>query len=331
MLRSSMSERGPLVHPSAIVHPSALIGRGSEVGPFCIVGEYVTIGERTKLLSNVVVNGHPTIGDDCTFYPFCSIGTASQDSKYSGERAYTSIGNRTIVRQYCSINRATGEGEVTSVGDDCLLLAYVHIAHNCRVGDGVTMSNLAQLAGHVHVDDNANIGGMAGTHQFLRIGEYSMVGGATKLTRDAPPFFLVEGNPAQVYGLNSVGLRRGPVRAGHLEVTLRPLLFAAALLASEGAPAVAAPSPAPTGATRVEVSPERILDMAELEVSFDTVRAEYYRKPNPQVLLDGARVGIVSYLRPRGIGAPALAYPHATGTYAHDLHELDNEVYEAFR
>ena len=71
--------------------------------------------------------------------------------------------------------------------------------------------------------------------------------------------------------------------------------------------------------------------MAELEVSFDTVRAEYYRKPNPQVLLDGARVGIVSYLRSRGVAAPVLAYPHATGVYAHDLHELDNEVYEAFR
>ena len=106
-------------------------------------------------------------------------------------------------------------------------------------------------------------------------------------------------------------------------MTLRPLLFAAALLASEGAPAVAAPSPAPTGATRVEVSPERILDLAELEVSFDTVRAEYYRKPNPQVLLDGARVGIVSYLRSRGVAAPVLAYPHATGVYSHDLHELD--------
>jgi carboxyl-terminal processing protease len=114
-------------------------------------------------------------------------------------------------------------------------------------------------------------------------------------------------------------------------MTLRPLLLAAALLASGGAPATAAPSPAATGVTSVEVSPQRILDMAELEVSFDTVRAEYYRKPNPQVLLDGARVGIVSYLRSRGIAAPVLAYPHATGVYAHDLHELDNEVYEAFR
>jgi UDP-N-acetylglucosamine acyltransferase len=203
-----MRKRGPTIHPTALVHPSAVIGSGSEVGPFCIVGEHVTIGERTKLLANLVVNGYTTIGDDCTFYPFSSIGTASQDRKYEGERAYTTIGNRTVIREYCSINRATGEGEVTSVGDDCLLLAYVHIAHNCRVGNGVTMSNLAQLAGHVIVEESANIGGMAGTHQFLRIGAYSMVGGATKLTRDVPPFFLAEGNPAQVYGLNSVGLRR---------------------------------------------------------------------------------------------------------------------------
>jgi len=196
------------IHPSAIVDPSAVVGRGSEIGPFCIVGEHVKIGDRTTLLANVVVNGFTAIGDDCTFYPFCSIGTSSQDRKYEGERAYTTIGNRTTVREYCSINRATGEDEVTAVGDDCLLLAYVHIAHNCKIGNGVTMSNLAQLAGHVEVSDHANMGGTAAAHQFVRIGTYAMIGGATKLTRDAPPFFLVEGNPAQVYGLNSVGLRR---------------------------------------------------------------------------------------------------------------------------
>ena len=197
-----------MIHPTAIVHPNAELGRNIEVGPYCIVGEHVRIGDRTKLLAHVVVNGHTSIGEDTTIYPFCSIGLPSQDRKDVGERSYTQIGDRTTIREYVSIHRATGPEEVTSIGDDCLLLAYVHIAHNCRVGNGVTMSNLAQLAGHVHVDDNANIGGMAGTHQFLRIGAYSMVGGATKLTRDVPPFFLVEGNPAQAYGLNSVGLRR---------------------------------------------------------------------------------------------------------------------------
>jgi UDP-N-acetylglucosamine acyltransferase len=197
-----------MIHPTAIVHPSARLAKGAEVGPYCIVGENVSIGARTKLLAHVVVNGHTKIGEDCEIYPFSSLGMASQDRKSQGELAFTTIGDRTTLREYVSVHRATGEGQTTSIGSDCLLLAYVHIAHNCRIGNGVTMSNLAQLAGHVVVEDFANIGGMVGSHQFVRIGAYSMIGGATKLTRDVPPYFLVEGDPARVWGLNSVGLRR---------------------------------------------------------------------------------------------------------------------------
>jgi UDP-N-acetylglucosamine acyltransferase len=155
-----------------------------------------------------VVNGWTEIGEDCLLYPFSTVGAASQDRKYAGERALTRVGNRTILREYVSIQRATGPNEVTAVGDDCLLLAYVHIAHNCVLGDGITMSNLAQVAGHVQVGDYVTIGGHTGVHQFTRIGRHAMVGGMTKLTKDVPPFFLVEGNPCEPYGLNSVGLRR---------------------------------------------------------------------------------------------------------------------------
>jgi UDP-N-acetylglucosamine acyltransferase len=197
-----------VIHPTAIVHPSAKISRTAEIGPFCLVGEHVTIGERTQLLANVVVNGYTTIGTDSVVHPFASVGTPSQDRKAADEIAYTTIGNRTIIREYVSIHRATGPGETTSIGDDCLLLAYSHVAHNCRVGNDVTMSNLVQLAGHCVVEDHAGLGGMAGAHQGVRVGAHAFVGGMTKLVRDVPPFFLAEGNPAQVYGLNSVGLRR---------------------------------------------------------------------------------------------------------------------------
>jgi UDP-N-acetylglucosamine acyltransferase len=197
-----------LIHPTAIVHPKATIGEGAEIGPFCVVGEHVTIGARTKLLAHVVVNGFTTIGDDSRIHPFCSIGAPSQDRKYHGEVAYTTIGSRTEIREYVSVHRATGKSEITSVGDDTLLLAYVHIAHNCRIGNHVTMSSTAQLAGHVIVEDHVTIGGQTGVHQFVRIGEFAMVGGISKITRDVPPYFLVEGNPATPYGLNKVGLRR---------------------------------------------------------------------------------------------------------------------------
>ena len=197
-----------MIHPTAIVHPNANIARGVDIGPYCLVGEDVSIGKGTVLQAHVVINGWTSIGEDCEIYPFATIGAASQDRKYAGERAYTKIGSRTVLREYVSVQRATGEDQVTAVGDDCLLLAYVHIAHNCVLGNNVTMSNLAQLAGHVEVADYVTIGGQAGVHQFTRIGRYAMVGGASKITKDVPPFFLIEGNPAEPYGLNSVGLRR---------------------------------------------------------------------------------------------------------------------------
>lgn len=202
-----------MIHPTAIVHPNANIDRGVEIGPYCIVGENVSIGRGSVLQAHVVINGWTTIGEDSKIFPFATIGAASQDKKYLGERAYTRVGSRTIVREYVSIQRATGEDQVTAVGDDCLFLAYVHIAHNCTIGNSVTMSNLAQLAGHCIIEDHALIGGATALHQFTRVGSYAMVGGASRLTRDVPPFFLVSGNPAEPYGLNSVGLRRAEFSA----------------------------------------------------------------------------------------------------------------------
>jgi UDP-N-acetylglucosamine acyltransferase len=198
-----------VIHPTAIVHPNAEIGKNVEIGPYCVVGEHAKIGARATLLAHVVITGRTSIGEDAVIHPFASIGAPSQDRKADlDEIAYTTIGARTVIREYVSIHRGTGHNSVTSVGDDTLLLAYVHIAHNCRIGNHVTMSNLAQLAGQVVVEDYAGIGGMAGIHQDVRIGRYAFVGGYAKLGRDVPPFFLVDGNPPAVYGLNSVGLRR---------------------------------------------------------------------------------------------------------------------------
>lgn len=199
-----------MIHPSAVVHPNAKVSKTADIGPYCVVGEHVTVGARAKLLAHVVVTGRTTIGEDATIHPFTTIGAPSQDRKAEeGEVAYTTIGARTVIREYASIHRGSADaGGVTAVGDDCLLLAYTHVAHNCRVGNYVTMSNLAQLAGHVVVEDHALIGAMAGVHQFVRVGRYAMVGGYAKLGRDLPPYFLADGNPPAVYGLNAVGLRR---------------------------------------------------------------------------------------------------------------------------
>ena len=110
-----------MIHPTAIVHPNANIARGVDIGPYCLVGENVSIGKGTVLQAHVVINGWTSLGQDCEIYPFATIGASSQDRKYTGERAFTKIGSRTVLREYVSVQRATGEDAVTAVGDDCLL------------------------------------------------------------------------------------------------------------------------------------------------------------------------------------------------------------------
>jgi len=70
------------------------------------------------------------------------------------------------------------------------------------------MANAANLAGHIHVEDYAIIGGLSGVHQFTRIGAHCIIGGASAVTKDVPPFVTASGNFAKLFGLNLVGLKR---------------------------------------------------------------------------------------------------------------------------
>jgi len=123
------------------------------------------------------------------------------------------VGDRNVIREHVTINRATSAGDATRIGDDNLFMAYVHVAHDCRIGDGNVLANGVTLAGHVVVEDHVTIGGMTGLHQFIRVGAMAMVGAMSRLAQDVPPYMLVEGSPPKVYGPNVVGLRRHGVDA----------------------------------------------------------------------------------------------------------------------
>src|SRR6202790_2241360 len=153
------------IHAAAIVDASAKVDESAEIGPYCILGAEVRIGPRTRLMAHVYVEGPIEIGEDNIFYPYSTVGVASQDLKYKGERSETRIGNRNKIREFVTIHRGTaGGGMITSIGDDNLLMAYVHVAHDVHVGDHCVLSNAATLGGHVRVGDWAWIGASSGVH-----------------------------------------------------------------------------------------------------------------------------------------------------------------------
>ena len=104
----------------AVVHESARIGEDVTIGPFAIVGPNVTIGRGTTLAGMALVEKDTVIGEDCKLGHSAVIGTDPQDLKYHGETTHLVIGDRTTVREFATINRATGgeDDEPTRVGSD---------------------------------------------------------------------------------------------------------------------------------------------------------------------------------------------------------------------
>src|SRR5881398_2471617 len=196
------------IHPTAIVDPGAELGAGTIVGPYCVIGPDVVLGPNCWLQQHVTLCGPMRAGAGNKFYASCSIGQQTQDLKYQGEPTYLEIGDENTFREFVTISRSTTNIGKTRIGNRGTFLAYSHVAHDCEVGDAVVFSNNGTLAGHVEVGDHAVIGGLTAVHQFCRIGRFAITGGCSKIVQDIPPFMIADGNPAEIRGVNLVGLER---------------------------------------------------------------------------------------------------------------------------
>ncbi|MEO9821621.1 MAG: acyl-ACP--UDP-N-acetylglucosamine O-acyltransferase [Paracoccaceae bacterium] len=203
------------IHPSALIEEGAQIDATATVGPFCVVGPDVVLGPDVELRSHVVISGRTDVGEGTMIFPFSVIGEIPQDLKYKGEQSRLVIGKRNRIREHVTMNGGTdGGGGLTRIGDDGLFMAGCHIAHDAEIGDRVIVVNSAAVAGHVVLEDDVIIGGLAGIHQFVRIGRGAIIGAVTMVTNDVIPYGLVQASRGELDGLNLVGLkRRGVARS----------------------------------------------------------------------------------------------------------------------
>jgi len=182
------------------------------VGPCAVIARNTTIGARTKI------------------FQFASVGEDSQDLKYRGEPSRLEIGDECRIREFASIHRGTeGGGMLTRLGNRVLVMNYVHVAHNCRIGDDVILTNGSQIAGHCVIEEYAAVEGMAGVHQFCRIGGHAFVAAGAKVAQDVPPYSMVAGaERARLVGINEIGLqRRGftPETISALKAAMRTIFY----------------------------------------------------------------------------------------------------------
>lgn len=198
-----------MIHPTAIIGDGARLAPDVSIGAYSIIGEHVEIGAGTQIGPHVVVTGHTRIGQDNRIFQFASLGEIPQDKKYRGEPTRLEVGDRNVIREFCTFNCGTvQDAGVTRIGSDNWIMAYVHIAHDCVVGDHTIFANNSSLAGHVKVADYAILGGFTLVHQFCHIGAHAITGINSTVFMDVPAYVTAAGNPAQPHGINSEGLKR---------------------------------------------------------------------------------------------------------------------------
>lgn len=202
------------IHATAIVSPEAEIGENVVIGPYSVIDGKVSIGSGTVLGAFVRVMDFVSIGVDCRIWENSVLGGEPQDHDFKGEESWVRIGDEVVLREAVTVNRASGEGNETFVGDRSMLMEGVHVAHNVRVGKDVTIANKSGLSGYSSLGDGTVMSGLSGLHQFVSVGKYCMIGGASKVVKDVPHYAMVDGHPAKVYGLNVVGLRRAGFTSG---------------------------------------------------------------------------------------------------------------------
>jgi UDP-N-acetylglucosamine acyltransferase len=196
------------IHQTAVISSRARVAPGVRVGPYAVIEDDVRIGAGCEIGAHAVIKRFTTLGERNRVFEHAILGGEPQDVKFKMEESRLVIGDDNLIREGVTLHRASGEGAATLIGSRNFLMIGCHVAHNCVIGDDNILANEVALAGHIIIEDHAFLSNNVGCHQFVRIGRFAMIGGKSKIVQDVLPFFITDGNPPRVRGLNSVGLRR---------------------------------------------------------------------------------------------------------------------------
>ncbi|RYU15639.1 acyltransferase [Nocardioides iriomotensis] len=183
---------------------------GIEVGPGLNADQDVLIGYHVAR----DVDQHLTLGGGANLRS----GTVIYVGSEIGERFET--GHHVIVREQCRIGDDVSLWSNTVVDYGCRLGSRVKIHSNCYVAQhteidddaflapGVTLANdlypgqadSARLMSGPRIGAGAQLGVNVTVLPFVRIGEGTLVGAGSVVTRDLPAGVVAYGNPATIHG-----------------------------------------------------------------------------------------------------------------------------------
>ena len=189
-----------MIDKTTIIENGASIADNVIIGPFCFIGKDAVIASGVTIASNVIIKGKTTIEEDVKIFSFATIGH---------EKSTIRVGKKTHIREFVQIGTQECEDEQNiDISHDNFIMAYVQILSGVKIANNCVITNAVRLYENVRCDERVIIGGLSSIEANNHIGTGVMIGGASYVSNDVPPFCLIEGNRSSIKGLNIIGLRR---------------------------------------------------------------------------------------------------------------------------
>lgn len=200
------------IHKSVIIEEGAKIAPDVVIGPFCYIGKDVEISSGVSIEANVTIKGKVFIAKNVKIFSFTLIGEDDSD---------ITIGEKTHIREFVRIGVNEDDENINNnkivVGANNFIMAYVQIFGGVELEEFCVVTNAVRLYENVKCQERVIVGGFSTIEANNTIGTGVMIGGASVIANDIPPFMLVEGNKATIKGLNVIGLRRRLENKGDIE------------------------------------------------------------------------------------------------------------------
>jgi acetyltransferase-like isoleucine patch superfamily enzyme len=190
-----------MIADTAIIYPNVQLGDNIVVEDYCILGAPFAgyNNEITVIGDNAVIRSHTVI------YAGNQIGHHFQTGNKANIRELNQIGSNVSIGTLSVIEHHVCIEDNVRIHSQVFVPEYTVLHQNCWIGPNVVFTNAKypqspnvkkELIGAV-VESSAKIGANVTILPGIHIGQNSLVGAGSVVTKDVAPHAIVAGNPAK--------------------------------------------------------------------------------------------------------------------------------------